>query len=220
MIVRSSLLLLLSSSPATTHRVVSIFRARRDALLYAHGNPRGWRMAGDIKLPTFDRISDCTEGEGGWIPRGGGGGLNGIPLEASRGPQTKRKGLYILCRYPFRGRSIRLRGKISIRNDIERLIRKGWNPLCLELDSVSPPPATMIIFFFFFFFFLFSLLWDPNKYRRFEMVAAMINAFICVGIVLITVFVPLFFSEFVKVLKNKRSNVSLIFKLEVGWIGI
>ena len=26
---------------------------------------------------------------------------------------------------PFRGWSIRLRGKISIRNDIERLIRKG-----------------------------------------------------------------------------------------------
>lgn len=51
------------------------------------------------------------------------------------------------------------------------------------------------------------------------MVAAMINArvFICVGIVLITVFVPLFFCEFVKVLKNKRSNVSLIFKAR-SWV--
>lgn len=84
-------------------------------------------MAGDIKLPTFDRISDCTEGE-----RGGGrglvefhGGIEWDPTRASRGPQTKRKGLYILRHYPFRGRSIRLRGKISIRNDIERLIRKG-----------------------------------------------------------------------------------------------
>lgn len=83
-------------------------------------------MDGDIKLPTFDRISDCTEGE-----RGGRGlvefhgGIEWDPTRASRGPQTKRKGLYILRHYPFRGRSIRLRGKISIRNDIERLIRKG-----------------------------------------------------------------------------------------------
>lgn len=84
---------------------------------------RGWRgrMAGDIKLPTFDRISDCTEGELVEFH----GGIEWDPTRASRGLQTKRKGLYILRHYPFRGRSIRLRGKISIRNDIERLIRKG-----------------------------------------------------------------------------------------------
>lgn len=79
------------SSPTTC-----IHFSRRDALLYAHGEAkRGWRgrMAGDIKLPTFDRISDCTEGRkrgGGWL--NSMGGLNGIPLEHREGPRRSVKG--------------------------------------------------------------------------------------------------------------------------------
>lgn len=143
------------------------------------------------------------------------GGIEWDPTRASRGPQTKRKGLYILRHYPFRGRSIRLRGKISIRNDIERLIRKGWNPLCLELDfGPSPFPAAMIIFFFFFL--LFFPFGSEINTSCFEM-AFRVHLFAW------ELFQQLFVRlccEFVKVFKkNKRLDVSLIFKLE-AWIAI
>lgn len=75
--------------------------------------------------------------------------LNGIPLEQREG--HRRKGLYIPP--PFRGWSIRLRGKISIRNDIERLIRKGWNPFAFELDRCSLHCRDSFLSFPFFLFF-------------------------------------------------------------------
>lgn len=164
---------------------------------------RGWRgrMAGDIKLPTFDRISDCTEGELVEFH----GGIEWDPTRASRGPQTKRKGLYILRHYPFRGRSIRLRGKISIRNDIERLIRKGWNPLCLELDSVPPLPACDDNFFFSSFL----LFWIWINTSCLEKILRS-RAFIW------ELFQRCLFGccEFVRVLKKNKLDISLIFKLE------
>jgi len=64
------------------------------------------RAAEDIKLPTFDRISDCA----GLEFRAG---LNGIPF-AIRSYSVGRPGCGYISRL-FRLRLIRLRGKISIR---------------------------------------------------------------------------------------------------------
>jgi len=72
------------------------------------GGRRGTRSraAEDIKLPTFDRISDCA----GLEFRAG---LNGIPF-AIRSYSVGRPGCRYISRL-FRLRLIRLRGKISIR---------------------------------------------------------------------------------------------------------
>jgi hypothetical protein len=72
------------------------------------GGRRGTRSraAEDIKLPTFDRISDCAGLEFH-------AGLNGIPF-AIRSYSIGRPGCGYIFRL-FRLRLIRLRGKISIR---------------------------------------------------------------------------------------------------------
>lgn len=134
--------------PTLEHRI----HFSRGMLFYTHmakqNEPRGW--VSDIKLPTFDRISDCTGLE---FHGGEGGRLNGIPLKQREG--HRRKGLYIPP--SFRGWSIRLRGKISIRNDIERLIRKGWNPFAFELDRCSLHCRDSFLSFLFSFFFFFGI---------------------------------------------------------------
>lgn len=89
-------------------RIVAIFRkgCSFGGAWRSKTRQRGW-LAG-IKLPTFDRISDCMELEFY-------GRLNGISFGKREGCRRAEWGCIFR---PFRRWLIRLRGKISIRNDI------------------------------------------------------------------------------------------------------
>lgn len=142
------------SSPATTARIVSIFQARRDALLYAHGEGGG---GGWLEILSFRRsIAFQIARRGSWL--NSMGGLNGIPLEHREGPRRSVKGCISSATTLFVAGQSDYAEKFRYATILRGLYARVEIPFALNwIRSPLSQPAD-------FFFFFFSSLLELNKY--------------------------------------------------------
>lgn len=144
------------SSPATTARIVSIFQARRDALLYAHGEGGG---GGWLEILSFRRsIAFQIARRGSWL--NSMGGLNGIPLEHREGPRRSVKGCISSATTLFVAGQSDYAEKFRYATILRGLYARVEIPFALNWIR-SPLSQAADNFFFFFFF---SSLLELNKY--------------------------------------------------------
>lgn len=142
------------SSPATTARIVSIFQARRDALLYAHGEGGG---GGWLEILSFRRsIAFQIARRGSWL--NSMGGLNGIPLEHREGPRRSVKGCISSATTLFVAGQSDYAEKFRYATILRGLYARVEIPFAL--NWIRSPLSQAADNFFFFF----SSLLELNKY--------------------------------------------------------
>lgn len=142
------------SSPATTARIVSIFQARRDALLYAHGEGGG---GGWLEILSFRRsIAFQIARRGSWL--NSMGGLNGIPLEHREGPRRSVKGCISSATTLFVAGQSDYAEKFRYATILRGLYARVEIPFALNWIRFPLSQAADNFFFFF------SSLLDLNKY--------------------------------------------------------
>lgn len=189
------------SSPATTARIVSIFQARRDALLYAHGEGGG---GGWLEILSFRRsIAFQIARRGSWL--NSMGGLNGIPLEHREGPRRSVKGCISSATTLFVAGQSDYAEKFRYATILRGLYARVEIPFAL--NWIRSPLSQAADNFFFFSSFLLFWIWINTSCLEKVLRS---RAFIW------ELFQRCLFGccEFVRVLKKNKLDISLIFKLE------